>query len=63
MLRIAPEVIFSGTPELRTFAAFIEIVPDPLIITPPVAANVAGHSVETVLAEAPALYCNVAEGP
>ena len=50
-------------PQLRTLAPSNVIIPVPLIITPPVPEKVAGHSVDTFLAEVPALYCSVADDP
>ena len=58
--RVADALIFKGTLVLfpNCLAVVSETIPVPLIITPPVPANVAGHSISeaTDLAEDPALY-------
>ena len=62
-VRVAPEVMLRPAPVPSTLAPLSEIAPVPLMITPPVPLKVAGHSVDTVLAEVPALYCSVAAVP
>ena len=63
VLSVAPLLMVSGTLVLNTLAASKVIVPVLAMMTPPVAANVASHSlVDTVLA-VEVLYCNVAEEP
>ena len=65
VVNFAPEVMFKGALLLlpSCLAPFKVIIPVPFIITPPDPEKVAGHSVETVLADAPALYCRVADAP
>jgi len=46
----------NGTLSVKTLASFRVIGPEPPIVIPPVALNVEGHSEETVLGMAPALY-------
>ena len=56
MFSIAPPSSSSGAPGLNVFAPFRVMIPVPSTSTPPVAVNVAGHSLEVVRAEMPALY-------
>ena len=59
VFNVAPLFITRGTDALKILALFNVTVP-PLIITPPVAANVDGHSTPAVRVE---LYDSVADAP
>ena len=63
--RLAPAVMVNGTLVFvpNCLAPLRVMIPVPNIVTPPVPGKVAGHSVETVRLETPALYCSPPEAP